>query len=125
DVHRLDIVRLRNETYCESPGRQGCAHEIGAQLEQSSRAQRQYLALFVKGELAVVDRLATAVIGEHAFRARGNPVDRTSDTARSPQHQRVVGKRSALESKSAADVGRDDAHLVLRSMKDVRHLLAY
>jgi hypothetical protein len=68
------------------------------------------------------ERVATHFTGRRRRRAAQNT--NRSPTTRRPEHQRVVGERSALEPEAAADVGRDRADLRLRHMEDVRHLHA-
>ncbi len=81
--------------------------------------------MLVERQLAVIDGLAAAMVGEHAFRARRHPLHRAAETARRPQHQRVVGERIALEPEAAADVRCHHADPVLRHVEDVRHLHAH
>ncbi len=81
--------------------------------------------MLVERQLAVVDGFAAAMIGQHALRPRRHPLHRSVDAARGPEHQRVIGKRIALETEAAADIGRHHPDLVLRQVKDMRHLHAH
>ena len=125
DVHGLDVVGLRNEAHRERSRRQRRADEIGAELEQTSCPQRQNLAVLVERELAVIDGLATAMVGQHAFRPARYPLHRAAQAAPSPEHQRVVGKRVALEAEAAANIGSNDADTIFGHVEDVRHFHAH
>ena len=125
DVHRLHVIGFRNEAQREQAGHHAGADEIGADLEQRLRADREDLALLVERKLAVADEIAAGVVGHHAFGARRDPLHRAAQLARGPHHQRVIRERAALQAEAAADVGRDHAHLVLVDVEDVRDLHAH
>ena len=125
DVHRLHVVGFRNEAQREQAAHHAGADEVGADLEQRLRADREDLAVLVERQLAVADEIAAGVVGHHAFGARRDPLHRAPQLARRPQHQHVVRERAALQAEAAADVGRDHAHLVLVHMKDMRDLHAH
>ena len=57
----------------KAPAASAGADEIGAELEQAARPQREDLAVLVERELAVIDHLAAVVVGEHAFASASRP----------------------------------------------------
>src|SRR6266487_74587 len=65
------------------------------------------------------------MVGQHALRPRRYPLHGATQAARRPEHQRVIGKRVALEPEAAADVWRNHPDAVFRHVEDVRHFHAY
>ncbi len=59
------------------------------------------------------DVVAAVRVGQERFAALGRPLDRAVDALRRPDHRRLFGVQVDLRAEAAADVGRDDAHLVL------------
>ena len=77
------------------------------------RAQAENLAAGVERHLGVGDVIAAVRIGEERLAAVGDPFHRAADALRRPQRHHFLGIDENLRAETAADIGRDDAQLVL------------
>ena len=71
------------------------------------------LAVRVEREFGVRDVIAAVRVGQEGFGALGRPFDRPVDLLGRPGADRLLGVDEDLRAEPAADVGRDDAQLVL------------
>ncbi len=72
----------------------------------------------IHGELGARKMVAALVVADETLRAVRLPFHRTSQLARSPDHERVLGIDEGLHAEAAADVGRDRAQFSLRHLQD-------
>ena len=91
---------------------------IGAEIGDGLGAQADDLAVAVERHFGVGDVIAAMRVGEKRFRAIGGPFHRPADALRRPQRHDLLGIDEDLRAEAAADVGRDDAQLVLRRHAD-------
>ena len=76
--------------------------------------QRQELAVLVERQLGMGHVVAAMRVGDEALGALGRPLDRPADLAPTAQvTMRLLGIVEDLGAEAAADIGRDDAQLVL------------
>ena len=76
-------------------------------------AQADDLAVGVEREFGVGDVVAAVRVGQERLGAVGGPFDRAVDLLGRPDADRLLGVDEDLRAEAAADVGRDDAQLVL------------
>ena len=98
----------------------GVVAEIGAEVDVDRHAQGERAATRVERELGFGDLAAAVHVGRERFGARRGPFDRTTELARRPEHDRVLGIHLALHAEGAADIGHDDAQFRLRHAEDRR-----
>ena len=86
---------------------------IGAQIGDRVDAQAEHLAIGVERQFGVRDVVAAVRVGEEGFRALRRPLHRPIDLLGRPGADRLLIVDEDLRAEAAADVGRDDAQLVL------------
>ena len=101
--------RVEDGRYARGEGRQVGAHRRGR-----VHAHGEELAVLVQRQLGVGDVIAPVRVGQKRFAALGGPLERPVDPLRRPDQRGLFGIEIDLRAEAAADVGRDDAHLVLR-----------
>ena len=87
--------------------------EIGAHVRRRVHAHGEELAVLVQRELGLGDVVAAVRVGHERLGALGGPLHRPVHLLRRPGDDDVLGVEVDLRAEAAADVGRDDAHLVL------------
>ena len=83
------------------------------------RADGEHTAARIEGHLAMNHLIAPVGVAHDGFRATGNPFHRAADTARRPQHQRILRIGRALESEAAAHIVGDHANARLGHVQHV------
>ncbi len=92
-------------------GREGA--EVGTQVGGGVDAQAEELAVLVQRQFGGGQVVATMGVGEEGLRALGGPLDRPTQLLARPDQRRLLAVEEDLAAEAAADVGCDDAHLVL------------
>ena len=87
--------------------------EIGAQVGDRMGAQAGDLARRVDRQFGVTEMVAAMRVGEERLGAVGRPFHRAVDFARRPDAHGLLGVDEDFRAEAAADIGRDDAQLVL------------
>src|SRR6202042_2276268 len=117
DVDRPDRIETG---YQIGPTRRHEAAErrqVRADIGQDRNAQAEEAAFAVERQLGARDVVAALIVGDETFRAVLLPFHRPRDLAARPDHERVLGINEGLHAKAAADIGRDQAQLVLRQFQ--------
>ena len=91
--------------------------QVGADIGEDRNAQAEEAALGVERQLGARDVIAALIVGDETFRAILLPFHRPRDLAARPDHERMLGIDESLHAEAAADIGRDQAQLVLRQFQ--------
>ena len=86
---------------------------IGADVGEGLDPQRQKLVVLVERQFGLGDVVAALLVGQQAFAALGNPFHRPAEHARRGDAENVFVVERALHAEAAADIFRNDAHLVV------------
>ena len=86
---------------------------IGAEIGGGVHLQAGDLAVAVERHLRLGDVIAAVGVGDETFRTLAGPLHRPVELARRPQTNDLLRIDEDLRAEAAADVGRDDAQLVL------------
>ena len=114
-----DVVLARQQRRIEvGRDRRREGRQVGAEIGDRVGAQARDLAAGVERELGVGDVIAAVRVGEERFGALRRPLDRTVDLLGRPGADGLLGVDEDLRAESAADIGRNDAELVLRREAD-------
>ncbi len=120
-IDRIDLaIDVRNGVLPRQQGRiQIGRHRrrerrhVGAEIGDGFGAQAQNPAAGIEGHFRVGHVIAAMSIGEEGFAAVGDPLHRTVDAPRRPQRDHFLRVDENFRAEAAADIGRDDAQLVL------------
>ena len=92
------------------------AGDVGAEVTVAAQAHREEFAVLVERKLGV-DVLRTALtVGQEAGGAFVDPLHRTTEHFRGIQDAHVFGIVDVLHPERAADIGGEDAHLLVRQL---------
>ena len=97
-------------------GREG--REISAEIGDRMDAQAGDLAARVEREFGMRDMVAPVRVREKRLGPIGSPFDRPVDLLRRPDADGLLGIDEDFRAEAAADIGRDDAKLILRRKAD-------
>ena len=81
------------------------------------------MAVTVERQFGRDREIACLIVAEERLAALAGPLDRATDLARRPSHQREFRIERTARSEIAADLVHDDPHLVLRNAEDFGELL--
>ena len=111
--HR-DVVGAGRHAQPEPGNVRRVARQIAAHVGDDIEIEREEAPLVVEREFCGRDIVAAVAVAEKMFAAVGDPFHRLAQLLRRHRGQRVfaIGKQFGAE--AAADVGRDDAHLLRR-----------
>ncbi len=113
-IDRRNVVLARQQRGIEiGRHRRRERRHIGAEIGDGLDLERGDLAVVAERHLGVGDVIAAVRVGEKRFRAVAGPFHRTADVPRGPQAHDFLGIDENLRAEAAADVGRNDAQLVL------------
>ena len=118
DVDRRGRIDARHEIRRARRHEGAEWREIGAEIGDDRDAQAEEAAVVVKRKLGARDVIAALVVGDEALGAVLLPLHRPFQLAAGPDHQRLLGIDEGLHAEPAADVGRDQAELVLRNLEN-------
>ncbi len=118
-VDRRDVVLAGQERGVEiGRHRRGEGREIGAHVGRRVDPEAEDLALVVGRELGMRDVIAAVRVRQERLAAVARPLHRPLQAPRRPQADDLLGVDEDLRAEAAADVGGDDAQLVLRRDAD-------
>ena len=92
---------------------------VGAAIGERAHAQREEAPVAIQREFRVADVVAPVLVGEQAFAALADPLDRAAEQLRRDQGERVLGIAPALHSEPPSHVLRYDAQLRLGYMENL------
>ena len=114
DVDRADRIETGDEIGRARRHEAAERRQISADIGEDRDAQAEEAALVVERELGARGVIAALIVGDKTFGAILLPLHRPRDLAARPDHERVLGIDEGLHAEAAADIGRDQAQLVLR-----------
>ena len=114
DVDRADRIKAGDEIGRARRHKAAERRQIGADIGEDRDAQAEEAAARIERKLGARGVIAALIVGDETFRAILLPFHRPPDLAARPDHQRLLGIDEGLHAKAAADIGRDQAKLVLR-----------
>jgi hypothetical protein len=88
--------------------------EVRTHVRRRVHAQRKEFAILVERKFGGRHMVAAMRVGQEALRALGCPLDRTAHPLAGPHKGGFFSVEIDLRPETAADVGRDHPHLVLR-----------
>ena len=101
-----------------TPGRDEL--QVGAHVGEQADLEAEQRAVGLRGDLDVLDLVAAVDGGLVVLAARLGPLDRAAELLGDDEGEHLLGVDVELEAEAAADVGRDDADLVLADAGDQR-----
>ena len=114
DVDRGNVVLARKQRRIEERRHQRRKRrQIGAEVGDRVHAHAGDLAAGVCGQFGVSDVVAAVRVGEERLRPVSGPLHGAVELLGRPGADRLFGVNEYLRAEAAADVGRDDAELVL------------
>ncbi len=100
--------------------------EIGADIGDVLDAHAEDPAVGIERHLAMGDMVAAVHVGEECLLPVGTPFDRPAEALRGPRDQHRFRIELAAQAEAAADIGRDDAHLLFRHLEgDIGHAVLH
>ena len=113
-VDRRNVVLARQQRRVEiGRHRRREGRHIGAEIGDGLDLEPGDLAVIAERHLGVGDMVAAMRVGQERLGAVAGPFHRAADLLRGPQADDLFGIDENLRAEAAADVGRDDAQLVL------------
>ena len=114
DVDRPDRIEAGHQVGRARRHEAAERRQVSADIGEDRNAQAEEAAFVVERQLGACDVVAALIVGDETFRAVLLPFHRPRNLAARPHHERVLGIDEGLHAKAAADIGRDQAQLVLR-----------
>ncbi len=116
-----DVVNARRHADAEPRDIGRVARQIRAHVSDDIEIEREEAALVVERHARGGDVVAALAVAEEMLAALGHPFHRLPRAFRRHRRQRIFAIGKELGAEAAADIGRDDPHLVRR---DLEHLAA-
>ena len=91
--------------------------EVAAEIGERAGLHAENAPLAVEGHFRHGQVVAAVRIGEHGLLPVRPPLDRPAEPPGGPEHHHRFRKQLAAQAEAAADIGRDDAHPVLRHLE--------
>ncbi len=94
------------------------AGDVGAEIAVAVEAHGEELAFGIERQFGVHDLRAAVAVGQEAGRALVGPLHRAAEHLRRMQDADIFGIVHVLHAERAADIGGQDANLVVRHVQD-------
>ena len=120
-MDRRNAIDARQQRPVQVGGHAGREEgEIRAEIRDRAHAEPKHVAVGVERELGVSHVIASLRVGEETLTTCRRPLHRASNLFRRPCQYALLGIDEDLGAEAAADIGRDDAELVLGDAEDER-----
>ena len=120
-MDRRNAIHARQQRPVQVGGHAGREErEIRAEIRDRAHAEAEHVAVGIERELGVSHVIASLRVGEETLTTCRRPLHRASDLLRRPREYAFLGIDEDLGAEAAADIGRDDAELVLGNAEDER-----